>query len=188
MSPLTWLDAWLDNMMANVPELAVCYHKQGVVQGYELLKTEDLFLLKGMGADGTISFHPQVVHANAAAVLQFLQENCTSEPGAYWVSGSCRCLAFEDSVTKFSSSIDSPLSGGEKVESYGIRPGESVAQGVHEGPQKRPGLFPHFEAEEKECRRQNPSLKQHLRSRPDAICLCNNLVRASTSPRFQGFL
>jgi hypothetical protein len=114
VSPLTWLDAWLDNMMANVPELAVCYHKQGVVQGYELLKTEDLFLLKGMGADGTISFHPQVVHANAAAVLQFLQENCTSEPGTYWVSGSFRCLGFEELVTKFSSSIDSSLSRGEK--------------------------------------------------------------------------
>ncbi|GAQ81236.1 hypothetical protein KFL_000750050 [Klebsormidium nitens] len=85
MSPLTWLDAWLDNMMANVPELAVCYHKQGVVQGYELLKTDDLFLLKGVGADGTIPFHPQVVHANAAAVLQFLRKNCTSEPGAYWL-------------------------------------------------------------------------------------------------------
>lgn len=93
MSPLMWLDAWLDNMMANVPELAVCYHKQGVVQGYELLKTDDLFLLKGVGADGTIPFHPQVVHANAAAVLQFLRKNCTSEPGAYWVSAERMCLA-----------------------------------------------------------------------------------------------
>lgn len=85
ITPLTWLDAWLDNVMASVPELAICYHQNGVVQGYELLKTDDIFLLKGISDDGTPAFHPNVVQQNGLSVLRFLQENCKQEPGAYWV-------------------------------------------------------------------------------------------------------
>ena len=44
VTPLTWLD----NMMASVPELAICYHQNGVVQGYELLKTDTIFHFKGL--------------------------------------------------------------------------------------------------------------------------------------------
>lgn len=80
-----WLDAWLDNVMASIPELAVCYHRNGVVQGYELLKTDDIFLLKGLAEDGTAFFHPHVVQQNASSVLRFLQENCKQDPGTYWV-------------------------------------------------------------------------------------------------------
>ena len=29
---LTGLDYWLDNLMCNVPELAMCYHVDGIVQ------------------------------------------------------------------------------------------------------------------------------------------------------------
>ena len=29
---LTGLDYWLDNLMCNVPELAMCFHLDGVVQ------------------------------------------------------------------------------------------------------------------------------------------------------------
>ncbi len=29
---LTGLDYWLDNLMCNVPELAMCYHLNGIVQ------------------------------------------------------------------------------------------------------------------------------------------------------------
>lgn len=85
VTPLTWLEAWLDNYMANVPELAICYHQDGVVQGYELLKTDDIFLLKGISDDGTPAFYPQVVQQNGLSVMRFLQENCKQEPGAYWV-------------------------------------------------------------------------------------------------------
>jgi hypothetical protein len=80
-----WLDAWLDNVMASIPEIAVCYHRNGVVQGYELLKTDDIFLLKGLSKDGTAFFHPHVVQQNASSVLRFLQENCKQDPGTYWL-------------------------------------------------------------------------------------------------------
>ncbi|KAL0922770.1 hypothetical protein M5K25_006787 [Dendrobium thyrsiflorum] len=85
VTPLTWLEAWLDNIMASVPELAICYHQNGVVQGYELLKTDDIFLLKGVSEDGIPAFHPQVVQQNGLSVLRFLQENCKQDPGAYWL-------------------------------------------------------------------------------------------------------
>lgn len=85
VTPLTWLDAWLDNVMASVPEVAICYHQNGVVQGYELLKTDDIFLLKGVSDDGSPAFHPYVVQQNGLSVLRFLQENCEQDPGAYWV-------------------------------------------------------------------------------------------------------
>ena len=29
---LTGLDYWLDNLMCNVPDLAMCYHLNGIVQ------------------------------------------------------------------------------------------------------------------------------------------------------------
>uniref|UniRef100_A0A0D3EWU9 EDRF1 N-terminal domain-containing protein n=1 Tax=Oryza barthii TaxID=65489 RepID=A0A0D3EWU9_9ORYZ len=85
VTPLNWLEAWLDNIMASVPELAICYHQNGVVQGYELLKNDDIFLLKGVSDDGTPAFHPQVVQQNGLAVLRFLQDNCKQDPGAYWL-------------------------------------------------------------------------------------------------------
>ncbi|KAF9589353.1 hypothetical protein IFM89_022962, partial [Coptis chinensis] len=101
VTPLTWLEAWLDNIMASVPELAICYHENGVVQGYELLKTDDIFLLKGISEDGTPAFHPQVVQQNGHSVLRFLQNNCKQDPGAYWLYKN----AGEDVIQLFDLSV-----------------------------------------------------------------------------------
>ncbi|XVF30015.1 hypothetical protein REPUB_Repub16aG0020700 [Reevesia pubescens] len=101
VTPITWLEAWLDNVMASVPELAICYHQNGVVQGYELLKTDDIFLLKGIAEDGTPAFHPHVVQQNGLSVLRFLQENCKQDPGAYWLYKS----AGEDVIQLFDLSV-----------------------------------------------------------------------------------
>ncbi|CAA3013262.1 uncharacterized protein LOC111372473 [Olea europaea subsp. europaea] len=101
VSPLSWLEAWLDNFMASVPELAICYHQDGVVQGYELLKTDEIFLLKGISEDGTPAFHPHVVQQNGLSVLRFLQENCEQDPGAYWLYKS----AGEDVIQLFDLSV-----------------------------------------------------------------------------------
>lgn len=101
VTPLTWLEAWLDNFMASVPELAICYHQNGVVQGYELLKTDDIFLLKGLSDDGTPAFHPHVVQQNGISVMRFLHENCKQDPGAYWLHKS----AGEDFIQLFDLSV-----------------------------------------------------------------------------------
>ncbi|XP_059630898.1 uncharacterized protein LOC132273833 isoform X2 [Cornus florida] len=97
VTPLTWLEAWLDNVMASVPELAICYHQDGVVQCYELVKTDDIFLSKGISEDGTPAFHPHVVQQNGLSVLRFLQANCKQDPGAYWLYKS----AGEDVIQLF---------------------------------------------------------------------------------------
>ncbi|EOA39609.1 hypothetical protein CARUB_v10008236mg [Capsella rubella] len=74
VSTLSWLKAWLDNVMASVPELAICNHLNGVVQGYELLPD---------GISGVVD--PNVVQQNCLAVLRFLQSNCKEDPGVYWL-------------------------------------------------------------------------------------------------------
>ncbi|XP_075496954.1 uncharacterized protein LOC142533907 isoform X1 [Primulina tabacum] len=101
VTPLTWLEAWLDNFMASVPELAICYHQDGVVQGYELLKTDDIFLLKGVSDEGTPAFQPHVVQQNGLSVLRFLEENCKQDPGSYWLCKS----AGEDVIQLFDLSV-----------------------------------------------------------------------------------
>eukprot|EP00897_Mesotaenium_endlicherianum_P009485 jgi/Mesen1/8565/ME000493S07919 len=65
-----------------VPEMAVCYHPNGVVQGYELLKMDAVLLAKGSGA-----LHARAVQKNGAAVLRFLRHHCMCDPGSYWVRG-----------------------------------------------------------------------------------------------------
>jgi len=43
---LTGIDYWLDNLMCNVPELAMCYHDNGIVQvGFIILVTFCSFCL-----------------------------------------------------------------------------------------------------------------------------------------------
>ncbi|EOA36808.1 hypothetical protein CARUB_v100083370mg, partial [Capsella rubella] len=74
VSTLSWLKAWLDNVMASVPELAICNHLNGVVQGYELLPD---------GISGEVD--PNVVQQNCLAVLRFLQSNCKEDPSVYWL-------------------------------------------------------------------------------------------------------
>ena len=52
---LTGMDYWLDNLMCQVPEVVMCYHLDGLVQKYELLKTEELPALEGS------DFSPKIV-------------------------------------------------------------------------------------------------------------------------------
>ena len=44
---LTGMDYWLVNLMYKVPKVVMCYHLDGIVQKYELVKTEDLPSIDG---------------------------------------------------------------------------------------------------------------------------------------------
>ncbi|CAM9270579.1 unnamed protein product [Discosporangium mesarthrocarpum] len=93
LSLCTCLDYYLDNVMENVPELALCMREKGYIQGCRLVNTEDIPFLgstqwqaSGDGSKcdkGVPLFDPAVVELNATMLLSFLQENCSREGGTY---------------------------------------------------------------------------------------------------------
>uniref|UniRef100_A0A6V7IA57 Erythroid differentiation-related factor 1 n=1 Tax=Bracon brevicornis TaxID=1563983 RepID=A0A6V7IA57_9HYME len=76
---LTGIDYWLDNLMSNVPEVVMCYHLDGIVQKYELIKTEDLPNLDNA------EFSPKVIRDIAQNILSFLKNNATKAGHTYWL-------------------------------------------------------------------------------------------------------
>ncbi|XP_053681456.1 erythroid differentiation-related factor 1 [Anopheles nili] len=76
---LTGIDYWLDNLMSNVPEVVMCYHLDGIVQRYELIKTEDLPGLENS------EFSPQLIRNVAQNILAFLKANVTKAGHTYWL-------------------------------------------------------------------------------------------------------
>ncbi|XP_043911498.1 erythroid differentiation-related factor 1 [Protopterus annectens] len=76
---LTGIDYWLDNLMCNVPELVMCFHVNGIVQKYEMIKTEDIPNLEHS------KFSTKVVKDIAQNILSFLKSNCTKEGHTYWL-------------------------------------------------------------------------------------------------------
>ncbi|XP_059614306.1 erythroid differentiation-related factor 1 [Phlebotomus argentipes] len=76
---LTGIDYWLDNLMCNVPEVVMCYHLDGIVQKYELVKTEDLPFLENS------QFSPKIIRNVAQNILAFLKANATKAGHTYWL-------------------------------------------------------------------------------------------------------
>ncbi|XP_076260625.1 erythroid differentiation-related factor 1 isoform X2 [Rhynchophorus ferrugineus] len=79
ISVLTGIDYWLDNLMSNVPEVVMCYHINGIVQKYELIKTEDLPRLDNS------KFSPKLIRDVAQSILSFLKTNATKSGHTYWL-------------------------------------------------------------------------------------------------------
>lgn len=79
ISVLTGIDYWLDNLMCNVPEVVMCYHLNGIVQKYELVKTEDLPYMNDS------KFSPKVIRDVAQNILSFLKSNATKAGHTYWL-------------------------------------------------------------------------------------------------------
>lgn len=77
---LTGLDYWLDNLMCQVPEVLMCYHLDGIVQKYELIKTEELPKLSD-----NCKFSPGIIRDVAKNILAFLKSNAAKEGHTYWL-------------------------------------------------------------------------------------------------------
>ncbi|RLN45863.1 hypothetical protein BBJ29_009754 [Phytophthora kernoviae] len=50
LSLCTVLDYYLDNVIANIPELAICMHSKGLVRGYKLVETRQIPYMSGTGS------------------------------------------------------------------------------------------------------------------------------------------
>jgi hypothetical protein len=94
----TVLDAYLDNIMANVPQLALCLQDKGFVQSVKLLNTDQIpsFLLHPSTLDTTKAFEimeggnsaeqvfsPEIMEMNASTLLRFLKTQCTKDNATY---------------------------------------------------------------------------------------------------------
>lgn len=94
----TVLDVYLDNIMANVPQLALCLQDKGFVQSVKLLNTEQIpsTLLKPSTIDTSIPFQvlngadeserifsPEIMEMNASTLLGFLKAQCTRDNATY---------------------------------------------------------------------------------------------------------
>eukprot|EP00960_Hanusia_phi_P039868 754100-Hanusia_phi.AAC.1 len=102
------LDYWLDNIFNNLSETAVCYHKEGRVHGYQLVRTEEIPKWSGF------SFEPKAVMESASSILQFLHHNCTKEAGTYWLcraegSDELQLFCLDDADRKHRNALSQPV-------------------------------------------------------------------------------
>jgi hypothetical protein len=82
----TCLDMYLDNVMTNVPELAVALHSKGFVRGLKMTNTQDIPYLNpnnNANAQSDPLFDPEVIDIDASTIMRFLKENCRREDGTY---------------------------------------------------------------------------------------------------------
>jgi len=89
------LDAYLDNIIANVPQLALCLQEKGLIQAVKIFGTQELptisatdLLCDGAGPKTSTQptkplFSPALVESNAAMMLEFLKTNCSRENSTY---------------------------------------------------------------------------------------------------------
>ncbi|KAF7232331.1 Erythroid differentiation factor 1 [Paragonimus skrjabini miyazakii] len=75
---LTGVDIWLENLLNEVPEVAMCYHHEGIVmQEYEIYKTCDLPSVAG--------FETKDIYRTVQNLIMFLKRNATQEGHTYWL-------------------------------------------------------------------------------------------------------
>ena len=65
LGSMSCLDYWLDNTMSSIDNIGLCYHRDGSMQGYEIIRTADL----PSGSRGRrLGFSPEAVMSHAHSV------------------------------------------------------------------------------------------------------------------------
>jgi hypothetical protein len=78
------LDLWMDNLLSDVPESVICWHQDGVLKGYLLLRTEDIPAMAGY------AFEPATVKDGAAAAAASFLADVLAE---IYLCNVCSCQA-----------------------------------------------------------------------------------------------
>lgn len=87
LGSMNCLDYWIQNTMESVDASVLCYHRDGLMQGYEIVKTEELpTYQRGRRLADRLRFCPEAVLTHAHSVLRFLQMNCERDGGTYLLS------------------------------------------------------------------------------------------------------
>ncbi|KAH8054726.1 hypothetical protein JL722_8673 [Aureococcus anophagefferens] len=81
------LDMWLENTISGADDAAICYHKDGHVMGYQLVRTEDLPSFarapaKRLAPDGDGATAVATLE-RAKSILRFVQRHCTDDAATY---------------------------------------------------------------------------------------------------------
>ncbi|CAH8495014.1 unnamed protein product [Schistosoma turkestanicum] len=75
---LTGIDVWLENIINEVPEVAMCYHHEGIVmQEYEIYKTCEI--------PSIVGFETEQIDQIIRNLIMFLKRNATQEGHTYWL-------------------------------------------------------------------------------------------------------
>jgi hypothetical protein len=89
----TAVDAYLDNIMSNIPELALSLELKGFVHGYKLMDTQSIPRVNTADTSSgprlslldTPLFDVKDVEMNAAMLMRFLQANCKEDGATYFL-------------------------------------------------------------------------------------------------------
>ncbi|KAH8072227.1 hypothetical protein JL720_11269 [Aureococcus anophagefferens] len=86
------LDMWLENTISGADDAAICYHKDGHVMGYQLVRTEDLPSFarapaKRLAPDGDGATAVATLE-RAKSILRFVQRHCTDDAATPAPDGS----------------------------------------------------------------------------------------------------
>jgi hypothetical protein len=87
------LELWLENVFQSIPETGICCHNDGFVQGYKLMRTDELPAL-----DSKRKFQPAAVMQSGSSILKFLHSNCKKDNVTYWLhrdAGGSRIQLYE---------------------------------------------------------------------------------------------
>eukprot|EP00934_Nitzschia_sp_Nitz4_P006774 Nitzschia sp. Nitz4//scaffold120_size68122//11065//14928//NITZ4_006037-RA/size68122-processed-gene-0.32-mRNA-1//1//CDS//3329534257//6764//frame0 len=92
------LDAYLDNLMTNIPQLALCLQEKGLIQSVKWMHRDQIpgMMMHPSTLDTTHPvetvassasqpdlFSPEIMEMNATALLRFLKAHCTSNNTTY---------------------------------------------------------------------------------------------------------
>lgn len=87
LGSMNCLDYWIQNTMESIDASVLCFHRDGLMQGYEVVRTEELpTYQRGRRLADRLRFSPEAVLTHAQSVLRFLQANCERDGGTYLLS------------------------------------------------------------------------------------------------------